>query len=310
MLIQLLQMTLPVLVTFCLGYAIKRFNLISLAGMQGLKALVSKITLPVVLFNAFLTANYSGTIFLTFALVFISCVLGLCAGFALRKLASPHEKYLPFLVTNFEGGMLGYALFGLLFPGETATFALFDIGQTFCAFTVFLVTLKAANGERSTPMGVVKNMATNPVFIGCMLGALLGLLGVGNYMTSTDVGIIFSNIISFISAPTSAVILLIVGYDLSFEKSCMRPVFTTLALRVGIMALLLMAGAGILFMIIPFSKPVFIAMLLAYSLPAPYIIPLFMNSKESEGYVSTTLSLQTLLSILFFMGISFYTLMS
>ena len=151
--LSILRMVLPVLCTFGLGYLLKRIHLFGGDGLKVLKAVVGNVTLPAVLFNAFLTAEYSGKIALTFGVVFLSCGLGLLAGFALRPLVKPYGKFLPFLTTNFEGGMMGYALFGLLYAGQTKIFAMVDIGQTVFAFTVFLSTLQAVGGRRTTARG-------------------------------------------------------------------------------------------------------------------------------------------------------------
>ncbi len=308
MVLSILQMVLPVLVTFGLGYLCKRKKVFGDQGLAGLKAVVGNITLPAVLFFAFFTAEYSGRIALLFAMVFISCVLGLLLGFALRRFVKPYGKFLPFLVTNFEGGMLGYALFGLLYAGQTQIFAMVDIGQTFCAFTVFLAALKATGGESVRVKALARNMASNVVFLCITLGAVLGALGVGEWLLATAAGAIIDDVIRFIAAPTSALILLIVGYELSFQKALLVPVAKTIALRFLVMYTLLAVGAWLVFSIIPFEKPLFVAMLLAYSMPAPFIIPLYADVTGHAEYISTTLSVQTLLSILLFIGIAAYSL--
>ena len=269
---------------------------------------MGNVTLPAVLFYAFFTAEYSGKIALLFATVYLSCVMGLLAGFALRRFVKPYGKFLPFLVTNFEGGMLGYALFGLLYPGQTQVFAMADIGQTFCAFTVFLATLKAVNGDKVSVKTLGRNMLHNVVFVCIVLGALLGATGAGKWLLALPAGAIVSDVIRFIAAPTSALILIIVGYELSFRKTLLLPVFKTVGLRLAVMYALLAAGALVVFSIIPFDKQLFVAMLLAFSMPAPFIIPLYADVTGHGEYISTTLSVQTLLSIALFIGIAAYSL--
>ena len=51
---------------------------------------------------------------LGFAVVFTACCIACAAGYALRPLVAPHGRFLPFLMSSFEVGMLGYALYGLL----------------------------------------------------------------------------------------------------------------------------------------------------------------------------------------------------
>ena len=75
-----------------------------------------------------------------------------------------------------------------------------------------------------------------------------------------------------------------------------------------VMWTLMALGALVVFSVIPFDKPIFVAMLLAFSMPAPFIIPLYADVTGHADYISTTLSVQTLISIALFIAISVYTL--
>lgn len=302
------KMVFPVLLMLGLGWFCNRKQVFNTEGLAGIKALVSNVLLPVVLFNAFFTAEYSGTIVLTFGVVFVSCSLGLAAGFLLKRFVKPYNKYMPFLLTNFEGGMLGYALFGLLYVGQTRVFAMVDIGQTLAAYTVFLITLQAVSTGKTNPKMLAQNALTNPAFIGTLLGVVLGATGVGAWVLSSPIGALVSETISFITAPVSGLILVIVGYELNFRHDLLKPVLLTVLLRILIMIVLSALGALVIFSIIPFSKPLFVALMLAYSLPAPFIIPLFADVDKDGEYISTTLSMETIASIILFICIAAYTL--
>ena len=173
MALQVLQMVLPIVALLALGMVCRRRNIFDMKGLAGLKAVVGDICLPVVLFNAFFTAKYSLSVALIFVLVYAGFALALGLGFALRKLAAPHGKFFPFLLASAEGGMLGYALYGVLM-GEQSGFAAVDLGQTVFAYTAFLGFLSLTDGRRPTVGGLVKNMVTNKCCIGMALGILLG----------------------------------------------------------------------------------------------------------------------------------------
>ena len=310
MALSILEMVLPVLLIFLLGWLCNKKKIISPEGLKGIKTLVGNVLLAVVLFNAFFTAEYSGKIALTFGVVYASCALGLGLGFLLRRLVKPYGRFMPFLVTNFEGGMMGYALFGLLYAGQTHIFAMADIGQTLAAYTVFLVTLQAVSRGEADVKGAVRSAATNPALIGAFLGVILGATGVGRAVLSSAIGGVISKTIAFISAPVSGLILVIVGYELSFRKELMKPVLITVGLRIAVTAVLLAVDWLIIFGtgLIPFEKPLFVALMLAWSLPAPFIIPLYADLGKDGEYISTTLSMETIVSILLFIGIAAYSL--
>ncbi len=307
MALKILEMVFPVVLMFLLGALCARRRIISPEGLTGIKSVVSNITLPVVLFNAFFTAEYNGRIAVTFLVVYLSCAAGLGLGFVLRRFLGKYGKFLPFLVTNFEGGMLGYALFGLLYPGQTPVFAMVDIGQTLAAFTTFMITLILVGGGSGYGTPLVKKII-NPTLIGIVLGVVLGVTGVGRAVMSSAAGPLFGSTVSFVTAPTSALILIIVGYELAFRRELMKPVLLTTALRLGVCALLTVAGALVIFAFIPFDKQLLVALMLAWSLPAPFIIPLYADITGHSDYISTTLSLQTIVSMLLFVGIAAYSL--
>ena len=306
---QILSLVLPVLVMIALGRLCCARGVLNDERHRGLKDLIGNVLLPVVLFNAFFTADYSARMLLVFAAVFLSCGAALAAGYALRRFAAPYGRFMPLLMTGFEGGMLGYALFGLLYgQGSLSTFAMADVGQTMFAYTVFLSTLQVVNGQKPSVGAVVKNMLTNPASVGMLLGIVLGVAGVGKWVAASTIGPLVSSLISFITAPTSVLILLMVGYELSFSRELMKPVLTTALVRLAVMAALCCVCALVIFAVVPFDKPLLVALMLGFMLPPPFIIPLYADVTGHGEYISTTLSISTLLSVAAFIGIAAYTL--
>ena len=131
MITEILSKVLPVLVMIALGRLCETKQIINDEQHAGLKAIVGDILLPVVLFQAFFTADYGKRMLLVFALVFVGYGAALAAGYALRRFVKPYGRFMPLLMTSAEGGMLGYALYALLCGADqTKTYAMVDIGQT------------------------------------------------------------------------------------------------------------------------------------------------------------------------------------
>lgn len=305
---QILTMVLPVLVMIVLGRVCAVTGILNDEQHTGIKNIIGNILLPVVLFQAFFTADYGLRMLLVFVLVFAGYGIALAAGYALRKLVQPYDRFMPLLLTSSEGGMLGYALYGLLCGADqTKTYAMVDIGQTMFAYTVFLTALKAAGGEKMTPKFIVKTMLTNKACMGMLLGILLGALGVHRALEGTA-GDILQALLGFITAPTSALILIVIGYQLHVSKALLRPVLTTMGLRLGVLGVICAAICGILFTIIPYDKQLLLALMLQYSLPAAFIIPLFADLGKDAEYVSTTLSLGTVLAVILYFFLAMFSL--
>ena len=68
--------------------------------------------------------------------------------------------------------------------------------------------------------------------------------------------------------------------------------------------------SGVLFAIIPYEKSLMLALMLQYTLPAPFIIPLYADMGDDGEYVSTTLSLGTVLAVLLFFGVAAFSVMA
>lgn len=306
--IPVLEMVLPVIVMLFLGYLCRAKNLVTKEGLAGIKSVISNITLPVVLFKAFYTTDYTLRSVLGFVIIFTSCILALLAGYALNRFVA-QSKLMPYLLSGFEVGMLGYALYGLLAGTDKLSYmASVDLGQVLFVYTVYLTLLKNATGQKTNVKGILLSMIKNPAFQGVAIGIIVGITGLGGLISASPVGGVFAEIIEMITLPTAGMILIIVGYELSMRRDLIGPVVKTIAFRVAVMAVLLCVSAFIMFSILPFDKNLFMAMVLLFSLPAPFIIPLYADV-ESEGvYISTTLSMNTLVTIFIFILLSVYTL--
>ena len=307
MALSVLEMVFPIVLLLGLGTLCRRKQILTPDGLAGLKSIVGNVCLPVVLFNAFFTAHYSLSVLLTFLTVYLGFGAALLAGFALRKLAAPHGKFFPFLLTSAEGGMLGYALYGVLM-GEQSGFAVVDLGQTVFAYTAFLGTLTLVDGQTPSAGKLLRNIITNKCCIGMALGIALGVVGVGGWVLASPAAGLVTGTISAITAPTSALVLLIVGYELELDKKLLRPVAVTVLTRLALMGGLFVLVSFVIFRIIPYDPALQIALMVLYALPAPFIIPLFADVGSEGKYISTSLSVHTLCTVLLFAAIAAYRL--
>ena len=142
-----------------------------------------------------------------------------------------------------------------------------------------------------------------------LLGIICGATGIGKLVLNSSVGGIVTSVISMIAAPTSAIVLLVVGYELNMKRELMKKVLITVVTRLGIMAVLLVAVSAIVTGIFGYDKELEVALMVLYSLPAPFIIPMFADLGDDSEYVSTTLSVNTVVTIILFVFISAFYIM-
>lgn len=307
MFLEVMEMVLPVLVMIGIGCFCNKKQIFDMAGLKGLKDIIGGVMLPVTLFNAFMTAEYNLRVLVVFLVVFAGFGVAIGIGFLLRPFVKPYGKFLPFLLASAEGGMLGYALYGLI-VGSQSGFASVDLGQTVFAYTVWLGLLTSVDGGKVEPKALLKNMFSNKCFLGMALGIVAGASGIGGLIMNSMAGGIVSSVIRMITTPVSAIVLLMVGYELNLKMELIVPVAKTIFFRLVIMAILLIASNLIIFSIFPFDKNLEIALMVLYALPAPFIIPIFSEVGEDGEYVSTSLSVHTLVTVVFFGVIVAYSL--
>ena len=142
-----------------------------------------------------------------------------------------------------------------------------------------------------------------------LLGIICGATGIGKLVLNSSVGGIVTSVISMIAAPTSAIVLLVVGYELNMKRELMKKVLITVVTRLAIMAVLLVAVSAIVTGIFGYDKELEVALMVLYSLPAPVIIPMFADLGDDSEYVSTTLSDNTVVTIILFVFISAFYIM-
>lgn len=298
---------LPVLISFILGFVCRRRNIISPEGMEGLKKLALSFALPATLFGVFFNADYSADILLCAATLFVVLGLGLIAGFILRRISrSPHPT-LAHMTSCTEVGMMGYAFFILLFGSENLHFmATADLGQTLFCFLFYITTLGGSGKKRSLGE-IVKDTVKSPVIWGMLSGVILGATGVDEFLEPYGVSELITSVTDFIAAPLSCVILFVVGYGISFNRkvmvSAIRSVFAHYISCVILCALTL----TIVSFLIPMSDLLRWAIILMFTLPASYCMPLYIKDEDERSYVSVCLSLQTIVSLVLLIVIAFMT---
>ena len=296
-LIVIAQKALPVFVMLFLGMLCRRRQLISREGIAAMKTFAVNITLPAVMLNAFATASYSRESLIVPLVIFMVCVLMLLGGHALCRAMKIPGRLSPYLATGFEAGMLGYALFALLFPQEsTSAFAMVDLGQVLFVFTLYKALLAGQGGLR----GVLHEAMHAPTVWAIAAGIVIGASGLYGALAPSGLSGVLDAITGFVSAPTSAVILLTIGYDLVPGEIRWNKTARLAALRLATSALALMAVLLLdRFVLGSMMHPG--ALILMFTLPPPYVLPVFADVEAERTDVSSALSALTLISLILFM---------
>jgi len=292
------QTVLPVVVMIALGALARRVGLVGREGIGALQALVMKVTLPAVLLGAFYRAGYGPGVLLIVVLMFGCSLAAWALGVLARRRIAGAPRYLPFLTTGFEAGMMGYALYGMLRGADSIrSFAVLDLGQVLFVFTAYMAFLGGEEGDRAPMASRLMSLAKSPTIAAIALGVLLGATGLGERLYASAVGPSVQTAIDFVAGPTGAVILFVIGYGLDFSGLKWREMGLALTLRAAI-TLSLMAGMiWALGRLEPGDADLRWAAALMFTLPPPYVLPIVSKDESARGAITSALSAATVYSI-------------
>ena len=300
-----LAVVLPVLAALALGWFARRRKILNDSAVESLKALVMRIMLPMVLLNTFYKADFSVDLVIMAVCMFTFCVLGVIVGKMLSRVCTVGGKLLPFFTSGFEAGMMGYGLYVMLFSeAERYNFAMVDLGQAIFIFTVYSALLNKQKGVSTKQ--TLKEMVTAPIFIAVMTGVVLSATGLGALIQQSVVGAPVDAVLDYIGTPTGVLMLFVVGYQLVWSKDSAKEVLLTTLLRTLTMAVLCAGMIFLLKMFVPMEKERFWAIVLMFSLPAPFALPIFSGDEKRQGYISAALSVGVVFSVLLFAVISVF----
>jgi len=294
--LHVIETALPVFLTLWLGVLCRRKGLLKRAGVDALKSVAVNITLPAVMFSAFATAEYSRSSISVPIVIFALCLLAMALGKVFCRMFHVPGRLPPFLSTGFEAGMLGYALFALLFGSENnSQFAIVDLGQVLFVFTVYKIALSGRHGWKNA----MREALYSPTVWAIAAGLLVGATGLYRYLEPAGISGILSATASFVSAPTSTIILLSIGYDLVLSEIQWRKTAMIVVMRLVIMTIVL--GLALLLNRYVLESAMHVgALVLLMTLPPPYVLPVFADAEEERAQVSSSLSVLTLFSLILF----------
>lgn len=276
--------------------SLQKKDILNRGGVDALRKLAVDITLPAVLFSAFATADYSPRNMLIPLLTFLLCIAALLLGILFKKLLKCDSLLMPYLMTGFEAGMLGYGLFALLYPGQSSSsFAIIDLGQVLFVFTLYKGMLM---GKGSTKE-LVRQAFSSPVLWAIIVGMFFGITGLYSALEPSGVASVIDKLAEFIAAPTSCLILISIGYDLEFKGTPWKRVLSYTGMRFTIMALILALSVSVNRQLLGGIMHEG-ALVLMMILPAPYVLPIFTDAESERTDIASTLSVMTLLSLVLF----------
>ena len=305
--IPILKVVLPLVVSLGIGYFARKRDILSPEAIDGMKLFVMKFALPALLFGLFFTAEYSASILIYASTMFVLGFVGLGIGFLVGKPLAKRSPMYRYMTTGWEVGMLGYALYALLFGAENLrNMATLDFGHVLFIFSGYIAVLYARIG--CTRKESLQALLTNPIPWAMISGAALAMLGVSRALAPSGVTELIKSLCDFVAAPLSCVILIVVGYGIEFSGKNFVTAILSVLVRTLVCAALCAVALLVFGAFIPLTDAMRWTVIILFMTPAPYILTVFPNNEQERADVSMSLSLQTLVTVLIFIGIAIFKL--
>lgn len=297
---RVVEIVLPVIVMLVLGIVCKKKKFLNREGIDNIKFLVTRIMVPVAVFHALATVHFTKETIILVVIILIMLLVSFGIGFLLKPLVKgPYQKYLPFMVSVYEGGMIAYPLYTSLCGNEhLSQIATLDIAGLLFGFSIYMALLgQTENGERTDALKLCRDAVRNPVFIAAMLGILAGATGVVRMLLDTQAGGIYLGVKEILTTSMSAMILLVVGFDLEPDTERIGACIKTILLRIAVQLVMAVCVLFAVHSLLPTNRLLDIAIVVYMSAPATFSMQSFLQKEDTNKYVSTVNSLYCMISI-------------
>ena len=224
------------------------------------------------------------------------------------EVEEPFRKYVPFMVSVYEGGMMAYPLYTFLCGMENLSrIALLDIAGLIFGFSIYMSLLSfTESGDKPSAGKLAKDALTSPPFIAAVLGIAAGVTGVMRTFLSTGAGEVYLAAEQMLTAPLSGIILIVVGYSIQMEKGMAGPCVKTVLLRAALQAVMIIGTLWAMRTFAGTDRLTETAAVIYMSAPATFSMQSFVKDARGGHYVSTANALYCFVSIDVFAAVAVF----
>lgn len=290
---------MPILALFLLGFLLKKATFFKEETIVDIKTFILTISLPALLFNAFLSLKIQATYTLLIVVVYFMCFFMILIGKAVAKIGKIKNPYFPLMMGGFEMGMFGYALFISLYGAEhLGKIAFLAIGQSIFIFTILTSSIMVLQNGKQSIKSSLKQFITSPIILAIAAGII-----VGQFKTQIGDGLAVNAVLSFIQLLGSITIPLItitIGYGIIIERDGLGlSLLTILVRKSALVVFALLINRYIIDGLLHMDAMYRYAMLILALSPPTFALSIFVKPEDKENltYINRTISLDCLISI-------------
>lgn len=302
---------LPILFLITLGYLLKINKYLSKTTITELRKFLLNISLPCLMFLAFLNLNFEMKYAAVIIIVFLAKLLVLVIN---KKLTSNilniKNPYFPIISTGFAAGIIGIPLFEIVYGVENISkYGIVQLGHEIYVWGILFPLLLGLKNKSGNIKKSLKSFIKSPIMISIILGFGLNMLGYRDFLFNNPLLKSVMNTLELASKITSPLILITIGYQLVFKFEKLYLPLKTVAIRLIFLVPLALIINKFIFNQLLNLDPIFnIALLIMFILPPPFIISLFIpkGQKENQMYVDNTISLSIVTTLIIFVPLALF----
>ncbi|MEE1078352.1 MAG: AEC family transporter [Agathobacter sp.] len=290
----------PVITMLLIGMFCKKAGILSRTGTDNIKSVITKFMLPTAVFHALAIADYSLNTWLMVGATFLMMALTFLVGFLLKPcMKEPYKKFVPFMVSVYEGGMIAYPLYTNLCGAENlSNIAVLDIAGCLFGFGIYMGLLQQVESDEKTNVKALAISALKtPTFDASILGVVAGVTGIIKYVVDSPFGGVYLGIKDIITASLTAMILIVVGFDFEFKRETLWLSVKTIFLRILVQGVFVLPMVWVAKILFPGNFLMLIAVLTFMSAPATFSMQSFIKDETVNKYTATTNSLYVIVSV-------------
>lgn len=300
-----LSKVLPVFLLILLGAGLRRARFLQPGTVGDLRRLIVTVTLPAALFLAFARVALDATYLIVVAIIFAACWAVLLLGGPLGRALGIRWPVFASLLTGFEAGMLGYAIFSAVYGADAIwKFGIVDLGQVLFVFFVLVPGLQRLDAGGGGSFGAtLRGFLKTPVILAILGGLAFQAAGLTALFAANPLlgGVL--DALGLLGAMTTPLVTLVIGYELQLRPGALgKPLLAQgVRLLIWLPAGLLLAY-GVVGGRLGLDTEFQAAALTLALLPAPFVIPIFRRAAEADeaNFVTNTLTLGTLATLLLY----------
>lgn len=307
MFISVLKMLTPLIIAFSIGIIFRKRQIIDLKGCYAVKSIISRVLLPVTLFDGMLFSKYSKETLIMIVVSMIAMAFSFALAWICKGALPSRKTYFPFAVSTWAGGTLGIPLCATIYGQKgISTMALLDFGHTLIVHLIIIPILRQIEESKSGLKNTLKTLFTSECFDAVILGAICGLCGLGDVLLKSQIMTIYNSTFSAITGSTTFLIMFTIGYGFDLKKELVKDISVTALFRIIIMSLAFCVAHFLLGLFINIDRQLLGILIIAYSLPTSFGLFVLGKFTNNQDYLSTMMSSYTILTLISFVLVTIF----